>query len=108
LAPNYQKINKIIKKVEKLNNEITKLRLRIARKTKQRKHWLRCLKDIRDVESKNILKIEKDKREIKNAKKMFEALFDTNINLFLFALLFSSALSSLISEFVVDEIVATC
>jgi len=84
------------------------LRLRIARKTKQRKHWLRRLKDISDVESKNILEIEEGEREIKNAKEMFEALFDTSIDLSLFAFLFSNALSSLISDFVVDEIVATC
>ncbi len=31
-------MNEIIKEVEKLNDKIMKLRLRIARKTKQRKH----------------------------------------------------------------------
>ena len=65
------------------------------------------MKNIRNVKSKNILKIKKDEEEIKNAKKMFEALFDTNINSSLFASLFSSVLSSLISDFVVNEIVAT-
>ncbi len=39
---------------------------------------------------------------------MFKALFDTNIDSSLFAFLSSSALSSLISEFVANEIVATC
>ncbi len=34
LASNYQRINKIIKETKKLDDEITKLRLRIARKTK--------------------------------------------------------------------------
>jgi len=34
LISNYQKIDKVIKKTEKLNNKITELRLRIARKTK--------------------------------------------------------------------------
>jgi len=38
LASNYQEIDKVIQKTKKLNDEITKLRLRIARKTKQRKH----------------------------------------------------------------------
>ncbi len=37
---------------------------------------------------------------------MFEALFDTNINLSLFAFLFFNVLFSLISKFVIDEIVA--
>ncbi len=38
LAPNYQEMDEAIQKAKKLNDEITKLRLRIARKTKQRKH----------------------------------------------------------------------
>jgi len=38
LAPNYQGMNEAIQKAKKLNDEITELRLRIARKTKQRKH----------------------------------------------------------------------
>jgi len=66
------------------------------------------LKDISNVKSKNILEIGKDKREIKNAKKMLEALFDTSINLFLFVLLSLNALSSFMSDFVASEIVATC
>ncbi len=39
---------------------------------------------------------------------MFEALFDINIDSSLFALLSLDALSSLMSDFVVNEIVATC
>jgi len=66
------------------------------------------LKNINNVESKNILEIEKDKREIKNAKKILEALFDTSIDLSLFAFLFFSVLSSLISNFVANEIVVAC
>ncbi len=61
-----------------------------------------------NVESKNILKIKKDEREIENVKKMLEALFDTNIDSSLFAFLFLNALSSLISDFVVNEIVVAC
>ncbi len=38
LTLNYQRMNKVIEKTKKLNDEITKSRLRIARKTKQRKH----------------------------------------------------------------------
>jgi len=38
LTFNYQEMNEIIQKAKKLNDKITKLRLRIARKTKQRKH----------------------------------------------------------------------
>ena len=38
LTLDYQEMNKIIQKTKKLNDKITKLRLRIARKTKQRKH----------------------------------------------------------------------
>ncbi len=38
LTFNYQEINKAIQKTKKLNDKIIKLRLRIARKTKQRKH----------------------------------------------------------------------
>ena len=66
------------------------------------------MKNIRDIKSKNILEIKKDEEEIKNIKKMLEALFNINIDSSLFALLFSSVLSSFMSEFVVNEIVATC
>ncbi len=38
LASNYQGMNEAIQKAKKLDDEITKLRLRIARKTKQKKH----------------------------------------------------------------------
>ncbi len=61
-----------------------------------------------DAKSKNILKIENDKKEIKCTKETFEALFDIVIDFSLFAFLFSNVLSILISDFVVDEIVATC
>ena len=37
-ASNYQGMNKALKKTKKLNDEILELRLRFARKEKQRKH----------------------------------------------------------------------
>ncbi len=61
-----------------------------------------------DAKSKNILKIKKSKKEIKYIEKTFEALFNTFINFSLFALLSSNALSTLISDFVVNEIVVIC
>jgi hypothetical protein len=61
-----------------------------------------------DAKSKNILEIEESKREIKCTKEAFETLFDTIIDSSLFALLFSNALSTLISDFVVSEIVVVC
>jgi len=61
-----------------------------------------------NAKSKNILKIKKDKREIKCIKEAFEALFDTIIDSSLFAFLFFNALSTLMSDFVVDEIVVAC
>jgi len=61
-----------------------------------------------DVKSKNILKIEKNKKEIKCIKEAPKALFDTIINFSLFAFLFSNALSTLISNFVANEIVVAC
>ena len=72
LISDYQKINKIIKKTEKLNNKITELYLRIVYKTKQKKHWFCCLKDISNTESKNILEIEKNKKKLKILKKCSE------------------------------------
>ncbi len=101
-------MNKAIQKTKKVNNEITKLRLKIARKTKQRKHWFCRLKDINNAKSKNILKIKKNKKEIKYTKETFETLFDIIIDFSLFAFLFFNALLTLINDFVVDEIVATC
>ena len=51
-------MNKALQEVEKLKDEILELRLRLARKEKQRKHWRRRLRDLEDHESRNILKIE--------------------------------------------------
>ncbi len=61
-----------------------------------------------NVKSKNILKIEKNKKEIKCIKETFETLFDIIINSSLFAFLFLNALSTLMSDFVVSEIVVAC
>jgi hypothetical protein len=61
-----------------------------------------------DAKSKNILKIKKNEKEIKCIKEAFEILFNTIIDSSLFALLFSNVLSTLISDFVVNEIVAIC
>jgi len=61
-----------------------------------------------NAKSKNILEIKKNKREIKCTKETFEALFNIIVNSLLFASLFSNALSTLISDFVASEIVATC
>ncbi len=51
-----------------------------------------------DAKSKNILKIEKNKKEIEFTKETFEILFDIIIGSSLFALLFSNALSTLMSD----------
>ncbi len=61
-----------------------------------------------NAKSKNILKIEKNKREIECIKKTFETLFNIIIDFSLFAFLFSNVLSTLISNFVANEIVAIC
>jgi len=61
-----------------------------------------------DAKSKIILKIKKSKREIKCIEEAFETLFNIIIDSLLFASLSLNALSTLMSDFVVDEIVATC
>jgi len=101
-------MNEAIQKAKKLDDEITKLRLRIARKTKQRKHWLRRLKDMGDAKSKNILEIKKDEGEVEVIEEALEALSDTIIDSSLFAPLSPNALSTLMSDFVAGEIVAAC
>ncbi len=60
-----------------------------------------------NAKSKNILEIEKNKKEIKCIEETFETLFDTIIDYSLFALLSFNVLSTLISNFVASEIVAT-
>ena len=60
------------------------------------------------AKSKNILKIKKNKKEIKCIKETFETLFDIIIDFLLFAFLFLNALLTLISSFVANEIVAIC
>jgi len=66
------------------------------------------LKNINDAKSKNILKIEKNKKEIKCIKEIFEILFDINIDFSLFAFLSSNALSTLMSDFVASKNVVVC
>jgi len=66
------------------------------------------LKNINDAKSKNILKIEKNKKKIKCIKKMFEILFDIIIDSLLFAFFFLNALLTLINDFVANEIVVAC
>jgi len=61
-----------------------------------------------DAKSKNILKIEKNKKEIECVKETFEILFNIIIDSSLFAFLFLNALSILISDFVVKKIVVAC
>ena len=52
-------MNKIIKKIDRLNDEILKTRLKFVKLKKQRKYWLSRLRDLSDAKSRNILKIEK-------------------------------------------------
>jgi len=66
------------------------------------------LKNINNIESKNILKIKKTKKEIEYTKETLKTLFDTTIDLLLFAFLFSNILLTLISNFVASEIAITC
>ena len=95
LALDYQSMNKALKEVEKLKNEILKLRLRLARKEKQRKHWRRRLKDFDDRESRNILKIE--------AKKIIDELSSNFVNnTFSLSKFFSQTLTTLFDFFVVE------
>jgi len=61
-----------------------------------------------NAKSKNILKIKKSESEIECIEEALKALFDTIIDSSLFAFLFPNALLTLISDFVVNEIVATC
>ncbi len=61
-----------------------------------------------DAKSKNILKIEKNKKEIECTKKAFEVLPNIIINSSLFAFLSSNALSNLMSNFVANENVVAC
>ncbi len=61
-----------------------------------------------DAKSKNILKIEKNKREIECIEEAFEALLDIIIDSSLFAFLSLNALSTLMSDFVASENVVAC
>jgi len=66
------------------------------------------LKDIGNAKSKNILEIKSNKKEIECIEETFEALFDIVVDSSLFASLSPNALSTLMSDFVANEIVATC
>jgi len=66
------------------------------------------LKNISNTKSKNILKIKKNKKEIEYIKKIFEILFNTIIDSLLFTFLFFNILSTFISNFDANKIIATC
>ncbi len=66
------------------------------------------MKDIGNAKSKNILEIKSNKKEIECIEETFEALFDIVVDSSLFASLSPNALSTLMSDFVANEIVATC
>ena len=100
LALDYQGMNKALKEVEKLKNEILELRLKFAHKEKQRKHWRRRFKNFDDRESRNILKI-KTKKIVDETP-----LNSINNNLFL-SKFFSQALTTLFDLFVVEISKAT-
>ena len=100
LALDYQGMNKALKEAKKLNDEIFELRLRLARKEKQRKHWRRRFRDLDDHESRNILKIEA-------TKAIDELLFEFANDVF-FLLEFSlQALTTLFDFFVVEILEVT-
>ncbi len=61
-----------------------------------------------DAKSKNILKIENDEEEIKNIEETLKVLFDIVIDSSLFAFLSFNALSTLMSNFVANEIIVAC
>ena len=66
------------------------------------------MKNIDNIESKNILKIKRNKREIKYIKEIFEVPFNTIIDSLLFAFLFFNTLLTLISYFFVNKIIVVC
>jgi len=51
-------MDKAIKEAHKLDDEILDMRLKLARLEKQRRFWLKRLKDLGDKETANILEIE--------------------------------------------------
>jgi len=61
-----------------------------------------------DAKSKNILKIEEEKREVECIEEAPKALSNTIIDSSLFAPLSPNALSTLMNDFVAGEIVAAC
>ena len=60
LSLDYKEMDKASRNVEKLGDEILDMRIKLARVEKQRRYWLKRLKDLGDQESANILEIEAD------------------------------------------------
>ncbi len=75
---------------------------------RQKKYQLCYLKNINNIKSKNILKIEKNKKKIKYIKKMFEILLNTIIDFLLFSFLLFNILSTFINNFVANRIILIC
>ena len=60
LAPDYKEMDKALRNVEELDDQILEMRIKLARVEKQRRFWLKRMKDLGDKESANILEIEAD------------------------------------------------
>ena len=88
-------MNKALKEAKKLKDEILELRLKFARKEKQRKHWRRRFKNLDNHEFRNILKIK--------AKKIVdESFLDIVDDDFFLLNFFPWALTNLFNSFIVE------
>ena len=62
LSPNYLKWDKALRQEERIEEEILELQMKLARKRKEQKHWLRVRRELGDREAQNILELEEDER----------------------------------------------
>ena len=91
-----KKIDKILNIIEKLNNKILNTETKTICLCKQRKHWLRCLKKINNIETRNILKLKTDKYK---KKKKIQQLSVAFLFSFVLSFIFSNLFNNFLRKF---------
>ena len=95
LTLNYKKMNETIRRANVLDDEILKIQLKLSRKKKKRKHWLRRLRDLDNKKFENILKLkENETREEMQKHSFTDTLTITSSDLFLCYFLFLTSSSA--------------
>ena len=93
LTPDYENMNKVIQKVNKLDDEILKMQQKLICQKRQQKFWLHWLHELEDKKFKNILKLKENEEIMKTSikttmmKKMSDVMKNSDLDSLLMKML---------------------